>query len=338
MKRITAVFLCVIMAALVMCSCGNNKGREYYNMNLKKYVTLPEYKGLKVDTSSDEFKKVYDEIIDSDVSDNDFYVKKTEGTVAQGDTANIDYCGKLNGEAFDGGTAEGYDLEIGSGNFIEGFEDGLIGVSIGSTVDLNLTFPANYGSQDLAGKAVVFTVKVNYVRTNEPISPEDYYKKLDFDTLSAYKADVKKRAVKSYLVDKVVDKTKISSYPKEELDRIYLVYYNQADEYYTQNYGVSLEYMLSYQGQDPDEFREMILKNYVHPLMKNQMTLYYIADKEKIKVTKTLVNAKIDSEIKKLPEGVTRETLISRYGDYYFEYSVFYDKVADFLCDNAKIK
>ena len=138
-----------------------------FKSSLSKYIDLGEYKGIEVDTSSDGFGVYYDNQISSDVANYDLYVRKTEGRVEDGDTANIDYVGKKDGVAFDGGTADGYDLVIGSGSFIDGFEDGLIGAEIGSTVDLNLEFPDDYQSEELAGKAVVFTVTVNYVKTDE---------------------------------------------------------------------------------------------------------------------------------------------------------------------------
>ena len=83
---------------------------------------------------------------------------------AEGDTANIDYSGTKDGVAFDGGTAEGYDLKLGSGTFIDGFEDGVIGMNVGDEKDLNLKFPDNYGSADLAGQEVVFHVKLNQLK------------------------------------------------------------------------------------------------------------------------------------------------------------------------------
>ena len=138
---------------------------ERPDYNALDYVTLGEYKGLTV---QDQPVEVTEEQIDSEV---EYYIQLadalesvTEGTVEEGDTANIDYEGKLNGEAFDGGTAKGYDLIIGSDSFIDGFEDGLIGVAVGETVDLPLTFPENYGNEELAGQDVVFTVTVNVCR------------------------------------------------------------------------------------------------------------------------------------------------------------------------------
>ena len=112
----------VTATVLGLTGCGKKAKRQLYNDKLSKYITLADYKGLKVDTKSDEFKKYYDNMISSDVSSNNLYVKKTEGTVANGDTANIDYTGKKDGVAFDGGTAAGYDLTIGSNSFIDGFE------------------------------------------------------------------------------------------------------------------------------------------------------------------------------------------------------------------------
>ena len=190
----------VTVTVLGLAGCGKKAKRQLYNDKLSKYITLADYKGLKVDTKSDEFKEYYDNMISSDVSANDLYVRKTEGTVANGDTANIDYTGKKDGVAFDGGTAAGYDLTIGSNSFIDGFESGLIGKKIGDTVDLNLTFPESYSSTELAGKAVVFTVKINYVKTDEERKPEDYYSELGFKSLDEYTADVTEDSFKEDMV------------------------------------------------------------------------------------------------------------------------------------------
>ena len=178
------------MLTLGLTGCGEKDRILYKSVNLNKFVELADYKNIKVDTTSDECKKVYDSVVAADVEDLDLYVQKTEGKVAKGDTANIDYGGKKDGVAFEGGTAKGHDLEIGSNSFIDGFEEGLIGVEIGSTVDLNLTFPENYQSTDLAGKDVVFTVKVNYVKTKEAQKPEEYFGKMGFKTVEEYNKDV----------------------------------------------------------------------------------------------------------------------------------------------------
>ena len=147
MKRIFSLVM-ILGLMLTLCSCGKQE-RILYNVDLDKYVELGDYKKIKIDTKSDDFKETYDSIISQHVETNDLYVTKTEGKVADSDVANIDYEGKKDGVAFEGGTAKGYDLEIGSGSFIDGFEEGLVGVEIGDTVDLNLTFPKDYQARKL---------------------------------------------------------------------------------------------------------------------------------------------------------------------------------------------
>ncbi|MCR5157086.1 MAG: trigger factor, partial [Butyrivibrio sp.] len=130
-------------------------------------VTLGQYKELT-------FEVAKDEVTDAEVEDyvanlwstKPLMLDVTDRAVQDGDTVNIDYVGKYadTKEAFDGGTAEGASLTIGSNSYIEGFESGLVGVNIGDTVDLNLTFPENYGAENLAGKDVVFTVTVNSIQ------------------------------------------------------------------------------------------------------------------------------------------------------------------------------
>lgn len=337
MKRILSLVFCVLMV-MSLVACGGSD-RELYNVKLSKYVELGDYKGIKVDKSSDEFKEGYDAQIASDIENNKFYVKKEEGTVQKGDTANIDYEGKKDGVAFDGGTAKGHDLEIGSGSFIAGFEDGLIGVEIGSTVDLNLTFPENYGNEELNGAAVVFTVKVNYVTTDEPLDAKDYYKELGFKSVKAYEEDVTERAAKTIIMDKLLKDSKIKEYPKEDVDNIYNSQRTLMDNYYQGNYGMTLDSAISAQGMTEEEFKESMLKDSIYPLMDEQMVLYAIMDKEGKKVTSDEVEAQINKILEELSgSGVDRKTLVDYYGKYYFEQLAVSEKMTDFLFENAKIK
>lgn len=174
-KKLFAVLTSVLIAG-AFAGCGKSGDLALKDMDVDKYVTLGEYKGLEVTMAP---VSVDDEELESYVSD--FYlgglayatgVKIDDGitdrAVEIGDTVCIDYVGRKDDVAFDGGTAEGYYLNIGSGQFIDGFEDGLVGVMPGDTVDLNLTFPTYYDNTELAGADVVFTVTVNY------INPEGY--------------------------------------------------------------------------------------------------------------------------------------------------------------------
>ena len=335
MKRIISVMLAVL-TEVMFAGCGKNGARVLYNDKLSKYIKLGDYKNIAVDTKSDGFKEYYNNTVSSDVSIYDLYVKKTEGTVASGDTANIDYEGKKDGVAFDGGTAQGYNLTIGSGSFIDGFEDGLIGKKIGDTVDLNLTFPEDYQSTDLAGKAVVFTVKINYVKTDEERKPEEYYKELDFDSLEAYKADVTERAAKDYLLDKVLENSKIKDYPQKDAETIYNAYKNMFDTNIQGQYGIDLATYLSYNNQTEEDFKSSITDEQIKPLMKEQMVLYAVLDKEKIGLTDKDIQYQINETVKDY-DGVSVDKIKKFYGDYYFEYLAVNEKVLDFLYVNADI-
>lgn len=137
------------------------------------YVTLPDdYNDITIDASLAEVtdEDISDYINNSILSNFTTTRQVTDRAAATGDTVNIDYVGTIDGVEFDGGSAKGYDLELGSGTFIDGFEDQIVGHTPGETFDVNVTFPDNYGSTDLAGKDAVFSTTLNYI--NETVTPE----------------------------------------------------------------------------------------------------------------------------------------------------------------------
>jgi hypothetical protein len=181
MKKKTLGLLAAVLSVAMLAGCGakdtgngtgtatgaGTESTALKDMDVDKYVTLGEYKGLEVsvdtvEVDEDEWDTLVNNVYYGNITAENGGI--TDRAVETGDTVNIDYEGKKDGVAFDGGTDQGYDLTIGSGQFIAGFEDGLIGVMPGETVDLDLTFPENYGNADLAGQAVVFTVTVNYIQ------------------------------------------------------------------------------------------------------------------------------------------------------------------------------
>ncbi len=332
MKRILSVILLLAVIASVFTGCGK-KDRILYSENLSKNIELKDYKGIKVDTKSDDFKEFYDSEISSDIENNDFYVKKTEGKIANGDTANIDYVGKKDGVAFEGGTASGYDLVIGSGSFITGFEDGLIDKEIGSTVDLNLTFPEDYQSTELAGEAVVFTVKINYAKTTQELEPKEYYSELDFKTLEAYTDDVTKRAVKAYLLEELTENAKVKEYPEKDIDIIYNNYKSTLEK----QYNTEFETLLSNNQMTEKEFKDNMLEQ-IKPMMKSQMALYLVLDEAGLEVTEKDVDKQVEKMLKDYNDkSVTAKDLKELYGEYLFESMVVEDRALDYLYDNAKI-
>lgn len=340
MKRILSLVLIGIMAVTLLAGCGEKKDRILYSeFNLEKNVTIPEYKGVKVDTSSKEFKEYYDNEIVNDIQNNNLYVKKTDGKVADGDTVNIDYVGKKDGVAFEGGTANGYNLTIGSNTFIEGFEDGLIDKAIGSTVDLNLTFPTDYQSQELAGKAVVFTVKINYATTKEERKPEDYFKELDFKSLEEYEKDVRERAIDNYLMQTFLDGSKVNKYSQEDQDYLVDAYFDAIDENLQNQYGTTLDEYLKTAGQTKESLKEAALTEQITPTMDTQMPIYTLIDKEGIEITKEDINNRINKIVEEYGSTeITAEDLKEYYGEYYFENLIATEKALEVIRDNAEIK
>ena len=205
-------------------------------------------------------------------------------------------------------------------------------------MDLNLKFPENYSSTELAGKAVVFTVKINYVKTDEERKPEDYYSELGFKSLDEYTADVTERAVKSYLFDTVKKDSKIKEYPQTEIDTIYGSYKNMVEQNLKSSYGVDLATYLTSNNMTEDSFKEDMVTNKIKPAMDEQMVAYSILDNEKLGLKDEEVSKKIDKTVKSINNSqVSADTVKSYYGEYYFEYMTVSEKVADFLYKNAKI-
>ena len=340
MKRVLSLGLAALLLMFALTGCGEKERILYKSVNLKDYVDLADYKNLKVDTKADDFTEIYDSVIAGDVEDLELYVTKKEGTVADGDTVNIDYEGKKDGVAFEGGTAKGRDLKIGSNSLIDGFEKGLIGVEIGSTVDLNLTFPKDYKTADLAGKAVVFTVKVNYVKTTEALKPEEYFEEMGFKTVEEYNNDVKDRAINGYLIEKVLEKSSIKNYPEADVEILKAEFTSLMEKNLQSYYGVSLTDYLSQSGMTQDSFNKSLLDERVYPLMKEQMPLYAILDEEKQEVTAEDIDGAVADMLEDYGKGanVTAEQLKEYYGEYYFENMLVSEKVVEILKEYAKIK
>ena len=320
--RKAAALLVLAAVLLSLCACGKagTKTLIYGDTDLSEYVKLGEYKGLSVDTKSDEYKTALQGIYDSDLANNDVYNKKLEGTVQNGDVVNIDFEGKKDGVAFEGGTSKGYDLTIGSGSFIAGFEEGLIGVNIGDTVDLNLTFPENYGNAELAGKDVVFTVKVNYVKSTDIGDISEYYEQLGFKSAKKYKADAKARAVKTMLSDMRTENSEVKGYPEKDKEIFVNAVYEFYDSYYQKNYGENFEDVLKNNYNMTVEDFKTEMKSSVEDQTKNTIIYYAVLQKENLKPEYEL------SEKEKVEQDVLDETLKVEY------------VVKDFLYDNAKIK
>ena len=182
MKRFITLLLAVLLIASIFAGCGKDD-KLFYQYDLSEYITVGSY-SLDIDKKSEDYVYAANQFYTMSFGDN-FKPKLTEGKVESGDIANIDYKGLKDGVAFSGGTATGYDLTIGSGAFIPGFEEGLIGAEIGKQINLNLTFPEKYNNADLAGQDVVFEVKINYVTRTIPLSDTNVVR-YGFQSLADY--------------------------------------------------------------------------------------------------------------------------------------------------------
>ena len=341
MKRILSLTLIIFSLLTLLTACGKNKTILYSSADFDKVLTLAEYKGITIDTSSDEFMAFYDNAIISDIKNNNLYVEKTEGTVQNGDIANIDFVGKKDGVAFDGGTAEGYELEIGSGSFIDGFESGLIGAEIGKTVDLNLTFPEDYGKEELNGADVVFTVTVNSVQTTNGVEPKDIYKDLGYETLKQYENAAKERATEEYFLDLIRSNSEIKEYPKEDIETLNTQIKDALDSNINSYYGMSLEAYITQGGLTMIEFENDLIDNQIKPLIESTMPLYAILDKEGVTVTEKDIEAKLKElveEYKAAGSTVDADTIKKSAGEYSIENLVVEEKALEIIKENATIK
>lgn len=285
MKRIVSIMLIAIcMFSLVGCKDLNKHLTLYKGVNIKEYVEVTDYKGIEVDTTSSQFQEYFDAVYNDDVTNNGLYRIVKEGTVANGDIVNLDYEGKLDGVAFEGGTAKGYDLTIGSKTFIDDFEEELIGAKIGETRDVTAKFPENYQEKSLAGKEAVFTCKINYITKNQTV--EESYIKMGFKSSAEYKEDIKVRAIKNYLLNTVCDNANIKSYPTKESQLLTDALVNQVKSRF-ESMGIPFETALAYNGYTIETLRQKIMDD----TMKVSVVMYYIVVAEELKVSENTINS-----------------------------------------------
>ena len=257
-------------------------------------VTLGQYKGLTLyEVDSSVIAQELVELMEGYVE-----LVKVDRAAVEGDTVNINYVGKKDGVAFEGGTddsEEGYNLELGSHSFIDGFEEGLVGAVAGEVRDLNLTFPEQYHSEELAGQSVVFTVTVNSVQ--EKVTPEltDEFAKenLEFDTvaeyISALYAARNEEAFYNQINTALMENSTVENYPADavESEKQNLIdYYMSYAEMYASYFGTDAETMLTSMFGFPSKAAmESYAEEYAFNVVKNMLVLTEIAVQEKLTVS-----------------------------------------------------
>lgn len=314
---------------------------------LGEYITLGEYKGIEL---QEEVAEVTEEDIQAQIErDLSMNLVEKEGddvVVEEGDTVNIDYEGKKDGVAFEGGTAEGYDLAIGSGTFIEGFEEGLIGAKKGEVRDLNLTFPENYQAEDLAGQAVVFTVTVNEIKTQPELTDDWVKENTEYDNLKAYKDGVYKKqeesnkeTAKNVLINtawgKVMDASEVKKYPEKDLEAAKEEYRDSLKQY-AEQMNMEMEEALSSQGMTQEQFDEQC-KEYAEYSVKQMLVAQAIMDAEKINL--------VDDKSKEIADDLLAQfgveslsDMVDSYGQNTVNTYIAMTRVTEFIIDNGKVE
>ena len=315
---------------------------------VKPDVTLGEYKGVEV-------KKEHTLVTEDDVNaeiekernKQAAEVSVDDRAVAEGDTVNLDYSGSVDGVKFEGGTAEGQTLKIGSHTFIPGFEEQMVGMNIGEEKDLNVTFPTEYHAPDLAGKEAVFHVKVNSItETQLPALDDDFAKDIsEFETLDAYKADVRAKleaqaaerdnnAFTNAVIEKVMANATVEI-PDAMVERQIDSMVRNFEARLAQQ-GLKLADFMKYTGQDEKAFRGQY-RDQAEKSVRANLVLEAVENTEKFEATEEEIDAEIEKFAKQIGQNVEELKKNLTEGDReYFKADVIRDKAVKFLCDNAK--
>lgn len=317
-------------------------------VQVKPEVKLGEYKGLEVESMDTE---VTDADVDAELKTlqgrQAELVVKEEGAVADGDTVVIDFKGFVDGEAFEGGESENFSLEIGSGSFIPGFEEQLIGAVSGEEKDVEVSFPEEYHAAELAGKPAVFKVKVHEIKAKElPELDDEFAKDVDeeAETLEELKTSIKDRLVKSKKTEadqKLRDTLVGKATENAEIDLPEVMVENEVDrmmqefEQRLQMQGMNLELYFQFSGQDEDALRSQMNKD-AEQRVRTNLTLEAIAKAEKLEADEESVNEEMNkmAEMYNMPLEEIQKVLGGNLENLKADLKV--QKAVEFLVENSK--
>ena len=331
--------------AITDVKVNDDKSVDYsFSAEIYPAVTLGQYKGLEAERP---VREITDDDVNAELESarkrNARKVSADEREARMGDIANIDFDGFLNGERFDGGKAEGYELELGSNSFVPGFEEQIVGMKVGDEKDLDITFPQEY-TPELAGKAVVFKVKLNGLSYNElPALDDEFAGDNGFDTLDEYKADIRanieKRfneqadsAFRSEIVKKAIDNMTVTVPNSMIAEKAEDILRNYAANFGMTDRNMPLEKLMEMMGVD-----ENTMKTSIRPAaeyqVKNDLLLDAVAEEEKLEATAE----EIDEYVQKMAEGfgATAEQLKTYFGEAMLAAEVKKDKAGRLIVDSA---
>ena len=347
--KMLAVLL-TVSALACLSGCGKKDPAYLSGIKAADYVDVADYSQIAVEAAAPEVTEDYLNLYVQYMLSMDTSLQEItdRDTVESGDVANIDYEGKKDGVAFDGGTAQGYDLTIGSGSFIAGFEDGLIGKKVGESVTLDLTFPEDYGNEELAGQDVTFDVTIN--RISENVTPEltdDYVKGKDLenvetvedyrnylrDQLMAQAEDTYNSEVQNQIIQYLLDNSTFKQDPPTEMtDRMVASYTDTFTSYATQ-YGLDLPTFMSYYGY---EDYEQEIKNMALDSAKQYIIMKAIADKEDLNISDRAFNTALSTEAAQYGYKSVEDFKKEQDAEAYREYLMM-EQVLEFLQGKAVV-
>ena len=309
-------------------------------------ITLPDFKTISVTVAPMEnvTQEEVDAVIQQALAESPEVV---EDAAKEGDTVNIDYSGSIDGVKFDGGTAEKQDLKLGSGQFIPGFEDQLIGAKAGETVTVKVTFPEKYGNADLAGKAAEFEVKVNEVK-REPELSDEWVKNYDgttAETIESYRDQIREQLqnrkefnyhseIQDQAIQQISEKTEVEL-SKNFLDYAKAYILNAQLSQYKQ-YGMGAADVINMSGKTVEQFKEDAYAN-AEAYAKQLFIMRKIADEQNIRATDELLDELAKAESSLTGEETNRIKLIEQYGKELVEEAAIRNKVMDYIESQIKI-
>ena len=318
-------------------------------MQTKPEAELGKYKGV-------EIKKIEYKVTDEDIEHelkhmqehNSRVISVEDRPVENGDIATIDFEGFVDGVAFEGGKAEGHDLEIGSKTFIPGFEDQVIGMNIDEEKDIKVKFPDEYFSKDLAGKDAIFKVKVHEIKKKELPELDDEFAKdvSEFDTIAELKADIKAKQEKQN-EDRAKYETQ-DAVIKAVCENVKVEIPDGMVETEIENMLKDMEQRLSYQGLKLEQYLKMMgkteedMKKEYEPQaiegIKSRLALEAVIKAEKIEATDEEINEKLKEMAKNYGKENDEEFLKNENVRNYIKQGLTSEKAIDFLVKNAKMK
>ena len=367
MKKLLGLLATAVLATGLLAGCGDQtdelakqaeelvEGLNLSTIDLDAYVTeLCDYKGLELTTAP--LEELTDEDVDGYIdyymSDKTDINEVTDRAVQTGDVVNINYSGTKDGVPFEGGTAEGVDLEIGSGQFIPGFEDGVIGMNTGDKKEINVTFPEEYPNDpEMAGQPVVFHVELNQIKEVVPIELDNkFVKSLEIDdvkNVEDFKKYIKENLQKtmeadqkdglySQVVDYLMENSKFVETPPEELYNYYgdMIKNNFVTSARRANMELS-EFLMTYYGMTEDLLNSEIATG-AKESANQAMVCAKIAEAEGIEITDEELNEKIEENYKKFGCESADEYKASGKVEEYRD-SLLITKVLDFVVDQANV-